>query len=88
MHILVTQHIKPNKAIKESMEKVRDEIIGRFEDELRVVVTYTIDSFTVAVYEIYYVFLQTMEDDAKGIFDKQLHLLNAYPELIYKWIIL
>lgn len=84
MQILTTQHIKPNKAIKESMEKVRDEIIERFGDEPRVAVTYTIDSFTVAVYEIYYVFLQTIEDDIKEIFGKQLHLLNAYPELIYK----
>ena len=84
MQILTTQHIKPNKAIKESMIKVHDEIIERFEDEPRVAVTYTIDSFTVTVYEIYYVFLQTIEDDVKEIFSKQLYLLNTYPELIYK----
>ncbi len=84
MQILTTQHIKPNKAIKESMIKVHDEIIERFEDEPRVVVTYTIDSFTVTVYEIYYVLLQTIEDDVKEIFSKQLYLLNTYPELIYK----
>ncbi|MCI8417001.1 MAG: hypothetical protein HFI33_05810 [Lachnospiraceae bacterium] len=28
--------------------------------------------------------MQTIEDDIKEIFGKQLHLLNAYPELIYK----
>lgn len=84
MQILTTQHIKSNKAMKESMVKVHDEIIERFEDEPRIAVTYTIDSFTVTVYEIYYVFLQTIEDDVKEKFSKQLHLLNAYPELIYR----
>lgn len=84
MQILTTHHIKPNKAIKESMIKVHDEIIERFEDEPRVAVTYMIDSFTVTVYEIYYVFLQTIEDDVKEIFSKRLYLLNIYPKLIYK----
>jgi hypothetical protein len=37
--MLFTKHIKPNKAIKESMGKVRDEIIERFGDEPRVAVT-------------------------------------------------
>lgn len=83
MQILSAQHIKPNKAIKESMEKVRDEIIERFEDEPRIAITYTLDSFTVVVYEIYYVFLQTIEDDVREIFDRQLCLLDLYPELIY-----
>lgn len=84
MQILSTQHIKPNKAIKESMEKVHNEIIERFGDEPKIAVTYTLDSFTVVVHEIYYVFLQTIENDVKEIFHKQLHLLDLYPELIYK----
>lgn len=84
MQILSTQHIKPNKAIKESMEKVYDEIVERFEDEPKIAITYTLDSFIVVVYEIYYAFLQTIEDDVKKVFDRQLHLLDLFPELIYK----
>ena len=66
------------------MEKVHNEIIDRFGDEPKISVTYTLDSFTVVVHEIYYVFLQTIENDVKEIFHKQLHLLDLYPELIYK----
>lgn len=84
MQILSTQHIKPNKAIKESMEKVHDEIIEKFEDEPKIAITYTLDSFIVVVYEIYYAFLQTIEDDVKEIFNRQLYLLDLFPELIYK----
>lgn len=81
--ILSTQHIKSNKAIKESMKKVHDEIIEKYGDEPKIAITYTLDSFTVVVYEIYYVFLQTMEDDVKKISDKQLQLIELHPELIY-----
>lgn len=84
MQIISTKHIKPNKAIKESMEKVRNEIMEEFGDEPKIALTYTLDSFTVVVYEIYYIFLQTIENDIKEMFDKQLHLLELYPELIYK----
>ena len=84
MQIFSTRHIKPNKAIKESMEKVHDEIIERFEDEPKIAITYTLDSFIVTVYEIYYAFLQTIEDDVKEIFNRQIYLLDVFPELIYK----
>lgn len=84
MQILSTQHINPNKAIKESMEKVRDEIIEKYKDMPRIALTYTLDSFIVTVYEIYYIFFQTIEGDVRGIVDRQLQLLNQYPELIYK----
>ena len=66
------------------MEKVHDEIVERFEDEPQIAITYTLDSFIVVVYEIYYAFLQTIEGDVKKVFDQQLYLLDLFPELIYK----
>ncbi len=68
--ILSTQHMKPNKAIKASMEQVHDEIIAGFEDEPKIAITYTLNSFTVVVYEIYYAFLRTIANDVKEVSDK------------------
>lgn len=82
--ILSTQHIKFGSAIKESMEKVHDEIVDRFQDMPRIAVTYTLDSFITIVCEIYYEFLQSIEGDVKEKCNRHQHYLDIYPELIYR----
>lgn len=82
--IVSTQHISANKAMIESMNKVYDQIVEKFNDVPKIAITHTLDIFTLTVYEIYWAFLKSIDADVKDMFDKQLDFLNRYPELIYK----
>lgn len=77
-----TQHIGFSQSMKDSMESVIQEITEKFNDEPRIAFTYTLDSYTLAVVELYYSFLKEIEADSGEQHDKVQMILKENPELI------
>lgn len=80
--IMETQHIGFSQSMKDSMESVIREISEKFNDEPHIAFTYTLDSYTLAVVELYYLFLKEIEKDSGEQHDRVQMILKENPKLI------
>lgn len=80
--ILRAKHIKASSSVKDSMERVYNEIIEKFEMEPRIAFTMTLDSYTLTVVEIYYNFLKEIEADARVHHEQLQTIFRQHPEWI------
>lgn len=80
--IMSTLHIKPSPSIKQSMEKVSQEIVEIYQGEPHIAFTYTLDTYTLTVVELYYSFLIEIEEDSNDFYRKVQTILTENPELI------
>jgi hypothetical protein len=82
--IIHTMHIKPNKAVQDSMDKVYVEMVEKMHVKPHIAFTYTLDCYTLAVMTIYYQYLRQIKQKTKSLIEKKDRILSQYPELIHK----
>lgn len=81
--IINTRHIKPNAAIKKSMEDVYVELVEKVKTEPHIAFTYTLATFSLVVVEIYYNFLKEIELEVRLHHEQRNICLEQHPELIF-----
>lgn len=82
IQILATIHMKVSDQIKKSMQNVAQEITEKYMHEPCVALTYTIDTYSLTVVELYYCFLKEIEKDCNDYYHTVQNILKENPQLI------
>lgn len=80
--IMCSRHIKINGAMKKSMDHVYQEMVEKMKTEPLVAFTYTLDTYSLTVVEVYYSFLREIESVVKQHHDEVNTILKEHPEYV------
>lgn len=80
--ILSSHHLYASKSIKESMENVYEELVSLNSGDPYIAFTYTLDTYTLSVVELYYQFLVYIGDYLADIYHEKCDLVDKHPEIV------